>query len=91
MQRMYPGQLPPVRRDIHNVVFPLDFSRAKDVQIVVETLQGFVKRKVPVRFGLVPMISTPGAVSQARIVYHLLDAYGLNAVFSYLEAVSGSS
>lgn len=65
----------------------IDFSDQKDVQLIHETLQGFVKRKVPVRFGLAPLLKSQGAVAQAKIVYHLLNTYGLNALFSYLETV----
>jgi UDP-glucose:glycoprotein glucosyltransferase len=68
-------------------VIMIDFSDSKDVQMVLETLQSFVKRKVPVRFGLVPTIKYQGAAAQAKIVYHLLNNYGLNALFDYLEKV----
>jgi UDP-glucose:glycoprotein glucosyltransferase len=40
---------PTVRRDIHNLVIPLDFSDPKDIEMLVESLQGFVKRKVAIR------------------------------------------
>ena len=77
-----------VRRDITNLIVPVDFSDASDVELVVETLQGFVKRKVALRTGLVPLLKNAAAVEQAKVVYHLLDSYGLSAVMSYLEAVS---
>ena len=51
------------------------------------SLQTFVKRKIPIRFGIVPMTTSAAAIDQAKIVYHLLDTYGLSAVFAYLEAV----
>ncbi|KAF6218705.1 hypothetical protein HO133_006056 [Letharia lupina] len=86
LQRTYPGQLPQVRRDIHNVIIPLDLTDMKDVELLVESLQTFVKRKIPIRFGIVPMTTSAAAIDQAKIVYHLLDTYGLSAVFAYLEA-----
>ncbi|KAL8794549.1 MAG: hypothetical protein Q9195_002884 [Heterodermia aff. obscurata] len=45
LQRTYPGQLPSVRRDIHNVVIPMDLTDIKDVELLVESIQMFVKRK----------------------------------------------
>ena len=91
LQRTFPGQLPPVARDIHNLVIPIDFSSHADVTLVIENLQNFVKRKVPIRFGMVPKINSPAAVEQARIVYHLLDTYGLTGALGYLEtAVEGA-
>ncbi|KAL8722657.1 MAG: hypothetical protein Q9225_000889 [Loekoesia sp. 1 TL-2023] len=86
LQRTFPGQLPSIRRNVHNVVIPLDVTDIKDVQLLVESLQTFVKRKVPIRFGIVPTLATPTSQEQARVIYHLLDTYGLSAVLTYLEA-----
>ena len=70
------------------MVIPIDLSSLKDVELVVEALQQFVKRKIPVRFGLVPVTHTPATIDQAKIVYHLQETYGLSSIFAYLEAVS---
>ncbi|KAI9837806.1 MAG: hypothetical protein M1819_006740 [Sarea resinae] len=86
LQRTYPGQLPSVRRDIHNIIVPMDFSSPKEVAMAVEVIQGFIKRSVPIRFGLVPTTRTMSAESQAKVAYHLLDTYGLAALLHYLEA-----
>ncbi|KAI4761782.1 UDP-glucose,glycoprotein glucosyltransferase [Aureobasidium sp. EXF-3400] len=90
LQRTYPGQLPPVRKEIHNLILPIDFANYKDVEMVVESLQSFVQRKVPIRFGLVPKISGPASVEQAKAVYHLLDTYGLSVALGYLQKLSSS-
>ncbi|KAI4193853.1 MAG: hypothetical protein LQ346_003820, partial [Caloplaca aetnensis] len=86
LQRTFPGQLPTIRRNVHNAIIPLDVTDMKDVQLLVESLQTFVKRKVPIRFGIVPAATTSASQEQAKVIYHLLDTYGLGAVFSYLEA-----
>ncbi|KAI9702623.1 MAG: hypothetical protein M1820_006129 [Bogoriella megaspora] len=86
LQRMFPGQLPSVRKDIHNMVVPVDLSDPDDVAIAVESLQGFVKRKIPIRFGIVPSVRTQAAAEQAKVAYHLLDTYGLGTLLSYLES-----
>lgn len=87
LQRTYPGQLPTVRRDIQNVVIPLDLTDLKDIELLVESLQTFVKRTIPIQFGIVPSINSETGAHQAMIAYHLLDAYGLSAVLSYLAEV----
>jgi UDP-glucose:glycoprotein glucosyltransferase len=86
LQRTYPGQLPPVAKDIHNLIVPIDFSSFTDVTLVTENLQSFVKRKLPIRFGLIPIVNSGTSAQQARTVYHLLDTYGLSAVLEYLES-----
>ncbi|KAI4717538.1 UDP-glucose,glycoprotein glucosyltransferase [Aureobasidium sp. EXF-10727] len=90
LQRTYPGQLPPVRKEIHNLILPIDFANYKDVEMVVESLQSFVKRKVPIRFGLVPKTSSTASSEQAKAVYHLLDTYGLGVALNYLQKLSSS-
>ena len=69
------------------MILPLDLSDVKDVEMLVESLQTFVKRKIPIRFGVVPLTTSEAAINQAKLVYHLLDTYGLSAVLAYLEAV----
>ena len=88
LQRMFPGQLPQVRRDIHNMVVPVDLSSIKDVALVVEHLQGFVKRTLPIQFGIVPSTRSQAAKDQAKLAYHLLDTYGLGGLMAYLQTVS---
>ncbi|KAI9801675.1 MAG: hypothetical protein M1833_002357 [Piccolia ochrophora] len=86
LQRTYPGQLPTVRRDIHNLVVPVDFTSPEDIDLVVLQLLNFVKRTVPLRFGIVPLTPTLFAEQQAKIAYHLLDTYGLSALILYFES-----
>ena len=90
LQRMFPGQMPQIRRDIHNIVVPLDFTDPKDVQSVIETLQTFVQRSIPCRFAVVPTVSSPEAEKQAKVLYYLYENYGLQVMLSYLVVVSDS-
>ena len=83
LQRTYPGQLPSVRRDIHNLIIPVDFADHKELETIVETIQSLIRRTVPVRFGLVPIFPTSESVNQAKVAYHILDTYGLSTLFSY--------
>ncbi|CAK7273062.1 killer toxin resistant protein [Sporothrix epigloea] len=79
-----PGQIPQVRRDIFNQVYAVDLANPEDVLLIVEQLLEFVRRRLPIRFGLVPLAASPASAAQAKIVYHLLEAYGLSAVSTYL-------
>jgi UDP-glucose:glycoprotein glucosyltransferase len=88
LQRTFPGQMPSVRRDIHNAIVPLDFTDPKSARLLVDTIQGIIKRRVPLRWGAVPVSSTVEGEKQARIIYHLQDSYGLVPVVNYLQKVS---
>jgi UDP-glucose:glycoprotein glucosyltransferase len=87
---MYPGQLPAVRRDAHNIVAPVDLSTSDDMELVVKTLQVFVKKKIPVRFGLVPLASSPGSVAHLKVAHYLHETFGLASLIQYLEEVGRS-
>ena len=65
----------------------LDLNELQDIEMLVGSLYNFVQRKVAIRFGIVPSLKSAAAVDQAKIVYHLLDTYGLSAVITYLQAV----
>ncbi|KAI1385337.1 glycosyltransferase family 24 protein [Hypoxylon trugodes] len=91
MQRTYPGQIPPIRKDIFNLVLPVDLSKPDDLTLIVQQLQGFIKRLLPIRFGLVPLTPTEKSEERAKLTYHLLEHYGLSALMSYLEACSAGS
>ncbi|KAF2634192.1 UDP-glucose:glyco protein glucosyltransferas-like protein [Massarina eburnea CBS 473.64] len=84
LQRTYPGSLPSVRRDIHNAILPVDFSSAEDVSSTVEPALNIMQRGVPLRWGFVPSTRTAAATEQAKVVYYLLDTYGVSAVTKYL-------
>ena len=84
LQRTYPGQLPNVRRDIHNAILPIDFTNSAHVSTVIDTIVGLVRRGIPLRWGLVPQTPNASAEEQAKIVYYLQHTYGLSAVTKYL-------
>lgn len=85
LQRTYPGQLPPVRRNLHNVVFPVDLSNLEDVRFVVQNLQMFVKRSIPVRVGLVPTNMRDHSIAQSKVAHYLHDTFGAMTLLQYLE------
>jgi len=87
LQRSFPGQLPAVRKDVHNAIVPVDFSDPKAVMMVVETLQDIIVRKIPCRWGIVPVANTKEATEQARVIYHLQETYGLAAMMEYLQTL----
>lgn len=86
LQRTFPGQIPPIAKNIFHAVAAIDFSSSEDLTLMRQ-LFTLVGRGIPVRFGYVPISSTPEALEHAKIVYHLVDAYGVEALQTYLEAL----
>ncbi|KAH6614711.1 glycosyltransferase family 24 protein [Chaetomium sp. MPI-SDFR-AT-0129] len=77
--------LPQIRKDLFNLVVPVDFTKLEDIELVTSHLTGFVKRLIPIRFGLVPLTPTGESIEQAKVVYYLIETHGLSAAIAYLE------
>lgn len=80
--------MPQIRRNIHNIVVPIDLTNPDDILLIVENLQMFVQRRIAMRFGFVPTAESAAAVDQIKIAHHILDTYGLVTLLSYFEQVS---
>lgn len=86
LQRTFPGQIPPIAKNIFNVVAAIDFSDADDLATVAQMIE-LIGRGVPVRFGIVPVASNPETSKQANVVYHLINAYGFAALQTYIDGL----
>ncbi|KAM0429912.1 hypothetical protein ACHAQK_010885 [Fusarium lateritium] len=84
LQRTYPGQLPQVALNLFHIVAPVDFTNVEDGRAFGQLAQ-FMQRGVTLRFGIVPLATTPTAAAQARVVYHLMETYGFEALITYLQ------
>lgn len=80
--------MPMVRRDFQSVVFPVDLRDPRDAEVICGPLPVFIKRGIPVRFGLVPTVSSPESLKQAKIAHYLVETFGLSTLVRYLEEVS---
>ena len=84
----YPGQLPQVSRDLHNVVISVDLSSPEDMMLVTNQIQTFVKRMIPVKFGLMPAAFSPESIAQLKVAHYLQETFGLSSLMQYLQEVS---
>ncbi|EPS45799.1 hypothetical protein H072_149 [Dactylellina haptotyla CBS 200.50] len=81
----YGGQLANIRKNIHNLVIPLDFSNRDDLVLLAERLFMFVKRGLALRIGVVPIVRNNLGSTNARIYAALADSYDLITANSYLK------
>ncbi|KAG6034980.1 hypothetical protein E4U19_005228 [Claviceps sp. Clav32 group G5] len=87
LQRTYPGQIPPIRLNVFNMVFTADLSNTEDLHFMSQVI-GLVNRGIPIRFGFVPLQTTSDAASQAKAAYALVKNYGIETLISYIEQLS---
>ncbi|KAF5002196.1 hypothetical protein FDECE_10687 [Fusarium decemcellulare] len=84
LQRTYPGQLPQVALNLFHIVAPIDFTNPNDVTAFSQLVQ-FMQRGLTLRFGVVPLTSTSAAVEQGKVVYHLMETYGIESLMVYIK------
>ncbi|KHO01145.1 UDP-glucose:glycoprotein glucosyltransferase precursor [Metarhizium album ARSEF 1941] len=87
LQLTFPGQIPPIGRNVFNLVIPADLSDAEDLQFISE-VEAIIDRGVPIRFGLVPLQLSDEAKTQAKIAYFLTENYGIESTISYIKQLA---
>lgn len=85
MRPVYPGQLHLVRRNALNVVLVVDLLSKIGLSTVANEAHNYVKRGVPVRFGIVPV----GDNDAAKTFFYIHENVGRDAAIDFVKAVSG--
>lgn len=70
---------------MHNVIIPVDLSSLEDVVLVTRQIQTFIARLIPVKFGLVPTVSSPESTAQMKVVHYIYETFGFEYVLNYLQ------
>ncbi|KAI5305558.1 hypothetical protein KEM56_004077, partial [Ascosphaera pollenicola] len=89
LRATYPGQLPAVRREIHNVVIPVNLTDVDDVRMVTSTIRMFIDKRIPSRFGLVPSLSREDSVPMVKVAHYIAGTFGPMALLDFLEQSMG--
>lgn len=81
-----------IARNLNNVVFVLDLTQPNSMALITNSVKQFIARGVPVRFGLVPIISEEGVDEAAeahiaQVLWYLVDAVGRSPAMTFLEKV----
>lgn len=86
MKPAYGGQVPPVRRNLFNIILALDLSKTTSVSSL-NLLTSIVQRGYPFRFGVVPIAETEEATNIAKVYYYLNEQFDpLQAAGLYMKA-----
>ncbi|KAF3928354.1 hypothetical protein ABW21_db0201648 [Orbilia brochopaga] len=79
------GQLASIRKNIHTLILPLDFSNRDDLILLTQRLSMFIKRGLALRIGILPVVRNNLGSANSRIFAALVDSYDLDAGISYLK------
>lgn len=85
-----PGGFQPVRKNLWNVVLVLDLSARTGLHTISQTVNNFIRRGIPFRFGVVPWVkgdtSSPSAV-MARVIQHLIKNNGRGQTVDFIAGL----
>ena len=78
-----------LRRNLFNAIYVLDLSDEEDLKYLVEDVQMLIDRRVPIRFGFVPLLNGQDgeATGIAKLTHHLIVEYGRKHAMSFLREV----
>ena len=83
-----------VAKNLFNLVLALDLSQPDQIQFIVDMIPQYIARKIPIRFGVVPMVAEEGhevedpATAVAVVMWHLVDTVGRSMTLKVLGEVS---
>lgn len=94
LQPQRPGGFQPVRRNLWNVVLVLDLSTRTGLHTISQTVNNFIRRGIPFRFGVVPWVkndeSSPSAV-MGRVIQHLIKHHGRGQTVDFISSLLHAS
>lgn len=74
--------------NIFHLVFPVDLTNNEDL-VLISQVHSLMRRGIPVRFGLIPLVPTEEAATHTKVAYHLATEYGVDTLVGYLRAFAG--
>ncbi|GES84353.1 UDP-glucose:Glyco protein glucosyltransferase-domain-containing protein [Rhizophagus clarus] len=88
LQPIYPGQMRYIRKNLFNVLFVIDLSSMKGLEIINDTKM-FIERNIPIRFGLIPLVikEKNESIIMAKIFYYLIDQYTIPSIMQFFSEV----
>ncbi|KAK6495184.1 hypothetical protein TWF481_003211 [Arthrobotrys musiformis] len=81
----YGGQLTAIRKNVHTLVLPLDFSNREDLVVITDRLNLMITRDLALTIGVVPVVRNNLGSANARIFRALLESYDLETAVSYIR------
>lgn len=88
MRGLYPGQLHSIARNLYNVIIVTDLSSRRGLELVSGEVSMFIRRGIPIRFGIVAAGQSPNAQTMAKTFHYLVDNYGRAGALTFLSDVT---
>ncbi len=82
-----------VAKNLFNLVLVLDLSQPDQINFIVDLVPQYIARKIPVRFGIVPVVAEEGhevddpATAVGAVMWHLVDTVGRSMTLKVLGEV----
>ncbi|ORZ00818.1 UDP-glucose:Glyco protein glucosyltransferase-domain-containing protein [Syncephalastrum racemosum] len=88
LKPVYPGQLRAIRRNIYSLVMVEDLTSLKSLERVATQIQAMIKHNTPIRFGILPLVSSSTeSKGMALALHHILQNGGKADGMTFLNKV----
>lgn len=71
--RLRQGQVPPLRENVHDLVFAINFSNKAQLKVFFAMAKMVLDKAIPQQVGILPVPGTPKDKKIARMFYHIMD------------------
>lgn len=90
LRQLYSGQFPTVKYNLFNIVLAADLSQASSIDFIGGTVNSLIRRGLPFRWGVAPLVETEDGARMARLFYYLLEVVGADDTLGFLLSVSAN-
>ncbi|KAI0628063.1 glycosyltransferase family 24 protein [Trametes polyzona] len=88
LRQLYPGQFPTVKLNLFNVVIAADLSQSSSIDFIGGTVNSLIRRGLPFRWGIVPLVETADGARMARLFYYLMETVGADDTLTFLLSLA---
>ncbi|KAK9461767.1 UDP-glucose:glycoprotein glucosyltransferase-domain-containing protein [Lipomyces oligophaga] len=79
------NQFQPIKKNIHQIVIPVDTSMPEELFLVQRNLKAFIERGLAIQFGIVPIVETKYQRDVALLIYNLYHKVGKDGIYQLFE------
>jgi hypothetical protein len=80
-----------IAKNLYNVIYALDFSSVIAVETMSKSISMFIVQGYPLHIGVVPVLGSEkddAREAMSKVVYYLMDNFGLTQLLKFLRQVS---
>lgn len=82
------GEIPPLKQNIHTIVFAITPSNKQLLQIIVNILTAIRENGIAQRIGFIPIIESEADLVISNNIYHIVQTKGVKKALKYIRKLT---